>query len=233
MLSPNYLGDDAYSLAAVPYIRITNGERFVASVQEGVKFSAIDGNRFRAGPRASVEFSRQEDGGSTFRIAGERTSDLIGLGDIDTSLSFGGFAELDFGNFTASANLGQAVTGHEGLSGELAVNYSGTVRRRGPPIIYSLGPKLNFADDTYQNAFFGINAVQSGASGLSEFEASGGVVSYGASATVIVPLNDKIATTLIGSYSRLTGDAARSPLVEERGSNDQGFLGLVMTYSFN
>lgn len=232
LLSPNYLGDDAYSLAAVPYIRVTNGERFVASIQEGVKYSIINGKRFRAGPRASVEFGRQEDGGGAFRIAGERTSDLVGLGDIDTSLSIGGFAELDFGNFTASANLGKAVTGHKGLSGEITVNYNGRIRREGPPIIYTFGPRINFADDKYQNRLFGINPTQSNASGLTEFQASGGVVSYGAAMTVIVPITDNVATTLIGSYTRLTGDAARSPLVRERGSRDQGFLGLVMTYSF-
>lgn len=232
LLSPNYLGDDAYSLSAVPYIRVTNGERFVVSVQEGVKYTAINGKRFRAGPRASVEFGRQEDGGGTFRIAGDSTSDLVGLGDIDASFSLGGFAELDVADLTLSANLGKAVTGHKGLTGELAVNYNGRIRRKGPPIIYSLGPRVNFADDKYQNAYFGINAAQSTASGLSEFKASGGLVSYGAGMTVIVPITDNFATTVIGSYTRLTGDAARSPLVKERGSKDQGFFGLVMTYSF-
>jgi len=232
LLSPNYLGDDAYSLSVVPYIRVTKGDRFTASVQEGLKYVAFKGEDFRAGPRVSLGFGRQEDGGSTFRIAGNRTNDLLGLGDIDPSLSFGGFAELDIGKLTASANLEKAVTGHKGLTGGIAVNYKGIIRRKGPPIIYSLGPKLDFADDKYQTAYFGINTPQSIASGLTEYNASGGVVSYGASMTVIFPITDDVATTFISSYTRLVGDAARSPLVQERGSKNQGFVGLVTTFSF-
>lgn len=232
LLSPNYLGDDAYSLSVVPYIRVTKGDRFTASVQEGLKYVAVKRDNFRAGPRVSIEFGRQEDGGSTFRVAGNRTNDLLGLGDIDPSLSLGGFAELDIGKLTASANFEQAVTGHKGLTGGIAVNYKDIIRRKGPPIIYSLGPKLNFGDDKYQSAYFGINAPQSIASGLTEFEASGGIISYGASMTVIFPITDNVATTFIGSYTRLSGDAARSPLVKDRGSKNQGFVGLVTTYSF-
>lgn len=232
LLSPNYLGDDAYNLSVVPYIRVTKGERFTASVQEGLKYAAFKGENFRAGPRVSLEFGREEDGGSPFRIAGDRTNDLLGLGDVDPSLSLGGFAELDIGNLTASANLEQAVTGHKGLTGGIAVNYKGIIRRNGPPIIYTLGPRLDFADDKYQNAYFGVNVPQSTASGLAEFNAAGGVASYGASLAVIFPVTDNVATTFIGNYTRLLGDAASSPLVKERGSRDQGFIGLVTTYSF-
>jgi len=232
LLSPNYLGGDDYSLSVVPYIRVTSGDRFTASVQEGLKYVAVKGDNFRAGPRVSLEFGRQEDGGSTFKVAGNRTNDLLGLGDIDPSLSLGGFAELDVGKLTASANLEQAVTGHKGLTGGIAVNYKSIIRHKGSPIIYSLGPKLNFGDDSYQNAYFSINVPQSIASGLTEYNASGGVVSYGAAMTVILPITEKVATTVIGSYTRLVGDAARSPLVQERGSRNQGFVGLVATYSF-
>ncbi len=232
LFSPNYLGDDDYILSAVPYIRIKKGDRFVASIEEGVKYAAISGDNFRLGPRVSLEFPRDEDGSAPFRVAGERTNDLLGLGDVNASVSLGGFAEVDIGDFTASANLGKAVTGHDGLTGDVALNYKGRIQRNGPPIIYALGPRFNFANDQYHEALFGVTAVQSAASGLPEFEASGGGVSYGAGVSVIVPVTDNVSTTFIGSYDRLMGDAARSPLVTERGSRDQGFVGLVASYTF-
>jgi len=111
ILSPNYFGDDAYSVSVVPSVRVTHGERLFASVQEGVGYNLVNTKTFRAGPRASLNFGRDEDGSGAFRIAGDRTDDLRGLGDIDTSFSLGGFAELDFGNVTASTNIGQAIGG--------------------------------------------------------------------------------------------------------------------------
>jgi outer membrane protein len=232
LLSPNYLGDDAYSLSAVPYFRVTHSDRFFASVQEGAGYSLIKQENFRAGPLLRLEFGRDEDGTGTFRIVGDRTDDLLGLGDIDTSVSLGGFAEIDFGDFTASAKLGKAVSGHEGLTGDIGVSYKGIFRGNGPPIIYSFGPRINFGDDNYMSAQFGVTTAQSQASGLTPFEASGGVVSYGVSGTAIMPVTDVFSVTLIANYSRLTADAGDSSLVTERGSRDQAFSGLVTSFKF-
>lgn len=232
LFSPNYLGDDAYSLAVVPYIRVKHGDRFFASVEEGVGYNLINQVNFRAGPLATIEFGREEDEGNPFRVIGDRTTDLIGLGDVDISFSLGGFAEVDFGSLTASARLGQAVSGHDGLTGEIGLRYGGTLTGYGPPVIYSFGPRINFGDNTYHDAFFSVDAVQSAASGLTVFDASSGIVSYGLSGTAIIPLSDEITMTAFGNLSRLSGDAADSSLVTERGAPNQAFIGLATAYTF-
>ncbi|WP_409432861.1 MipA/OmpV family protein [Litorimonas sp. RW-G-Af-16] len=233
LLSPNYLGDDDYALSLVPSIRVTKGDRAFASVEGGIGYAVIATDNFRAGPLAQVEFGRDEDGGGPFRASGDRTTDLIGLGDIDTSISLGGYAEFDFGKITASAKLGQAISGHDGLTGELGLRYKGRVQGNGPPIIYSFGPSLNFGDATYTNAFFGVTETQSAASGLGVYEASGGVTSYGVSTNVIVPMTRTVTGNIIAQYNRLTGDVADAPLVQQRGSVDQVFLGVIASYRFN
>lgn len=230
LLSPNYLGDDAYSLSAVPFLRVAHGERFFASVQEGVGYKLINLENFRAGPLIRLAAGRDEDGSGPFRIAGGKTDDLRGLGDIDTSVSLGGFAEFDIGPVTASARLGQAVSGHDGLTGDIGVVYKGIVRGNSTPIFYTLGPRLNFGDDSYSSAFFGVNTIQSEASGLVPFTASGGIISYGVSGSLTRPLTNRVSATLIGSYNRLTADPADSPLVTQRGSKDQAFVGIVTSY---
>jgi len=232
LLSPQYLGDDDYGVSLVPSIRVTYGDRFFASVEEGVEYNLVNTENFRAGPFVGLEFGRDEDGSSPFRVAGDRTTDLLGLGDIGITVSLGGFAEIDIGDFTLSGALGQAVSGHDGLTGELGVSYKSIISGNGPPIIVAIGPRLNFGDETYMSSFFGVNAAQSLASGLPAYEASDGIISFGGSATAIMPLTRLVSVTLIGNYNRLTSDAGNSPLVIERGSRDQAFIGLLTSYRF-
>ena len=233
ILAPKYLGADTYGVNAVPSIRIAHGDKFFASVEEGIGYAVIDTESFRAGPLAKIAFGRDEDGSGIFRISGGDTDELIGLGDIDTSIELGGFAELDFGKFTASLRAGQAVSGHDGLVGQVGVRYKDTLRFNGPPLIYSFGPELNFGDATYTNAYFGVNDTQSLASGLLAFEADGGLTSYGVSATAVLPITQNVAVTFISSYNRLAGDAADAPLVQNRGSRDQAFFGTIIGYKFD
>lgn len=232
LFSPNYMGDDAYALSVVPYIRATYSDKFFASVQEGIGYNLIQTEAFRAGPLATIEFGRDEESGGPFRVSGGETTDLIGLGDVDTSISLGGFAEYDMGRLTANVKLGQAINGHDGLTGELGLRYKGVLTGYGPPVIYSIGPSMNYGDDQYMQTFFGVNAVQAAASGLAAFDADAGFVSYGISANAIIPMTDNVTFTVFSSLSRLSGDAANSSLVRERGSRDQAFFGLATAYTF-
>ncbi len=234
LYAPSYLGDNDYQLSAVPYIRVTKGDRFFASVQEGVGYSLINNENFRAGPLAQLEFGRDENGSSPFRISGERTKDLIGLGDIDTSVSIGGFAEYDFGNFELKVTAGHALGGHDGAKAEISFEYDKRVMTGGPPLFITLGPNVVWADNKFLDANFGVSAAQALASGLAENNPSSGIYSYGASGNILLPVSRKgnAALVLIGSYDRLTGDAADAPLVTGRGSRDQFFTGLAFARKF-
>jgi outer membrane protein len=57
-------------------------------------------------------------------------------------------------------------------------------------------------------------------------------LSYGVSGALILPLTDHVSTFVFGGYDRLAGDAAKSSLVEDRGSPNQGTLGLFLSYEF-
>jgi outer membrane scaffolding protein for murein synthesis (MipA/OmpV family) len=47
-----------------------------------------------------------------------------------------------------------------------------------------------------------------------------------------VPMTDKVSTILFANYSMLGDEAADSSLVEQRGSDNQGSLGVFVNYSF-
>lgn len=234
LYSPSYEGDDDYSLSVLPNVQLKYGDRFFASVQEGVGYNAVKNDRLRAGPIARVRFSRDENGDQAFAIAGNETDDLRGLGDVDTSIELGGFLDYDLGNMKLSAELRQAVSGHDGLVADLGARWSGVLTLLGPPLIWSVGPRLRLVDDQYTSTYFGVTPAQAIASGLPQYEAGGGLYSYGVGAVSILPLTRDGAwsAVFLAGYDRLSGDAADAPLVQLRGDEDQATLGVFISYTF-
>jgi outer membrane protein len=97
-------------------------------------------------------------------------------------------------------------------------------------VSWSAGPRARFVGDAYNEAYFGVNAAQAAASGLPVYDVSGGLYSYGAGASVIAPLSSdrSWALVFVAGYDRLTGDAGDSPLVQQRGDDDQASIGLFI-----
>lgn len=233
ILAPTYLGDDAYQLSAVPNIRVTYGDDLFASVQGGVGFNAIRSGSWQAGPIVAYDFGRDEDGGGgPFAFVGDDTDDLDGLGDVDGTIEVGGFIEYDTRPFDARIEVRQGVNGHEGLIGEISLRTGARLVVADQPVILRIGPDVTLVDDAYSDTFFGVDAEQSAASGLDEFDADGGFLSYGLGSSLIIPFTDHVSMVGFASYQRLAGDAAKSSLVEDRGSADQGSAGVFLNYTF-
>lgn len=231
ILAPSYLGDDAYQLSAVPDVRVTYGDEFFASV-DGVGYTVVKSGVWRAGPIAAYDFGRDEDGSGPFVIAGDDTDDLEGLGDVDGTIEIGGFLEYDTRPLKARIEIRQGLNGHEGLIGELSLRTGARLVVADRPVIIRVGPDVTLVDDAYNDTFFGVDAGQSAASGLDEFDADGGLLSYGVGSSVVVPFNDRVSAVGFARYERLAGDAADSSLVEDRGSVDQAAFGLFLNYTF-
>lgn len=232
---PSYEGDDATAVSILPNVQVKYGDRFFASVQEGVGYNWINSGGVTAGPIGRIKFSRQEDGDQSFAVSGGGTDDLIGLGDVDTSIELGGFLRYRAGPLSAGAELRQAVTGHDGLALDLNANVSGRIMAFGPPVIWSLGPRAKIVDETYNGAYFGVTPAQALASGLPEYQAGGGLYSYGVGAFAFVPLDRSGNWSLVAfaGYDRLTGDAGDAPLVQLRGDPDQISAGIFLSYTFD
>ena len=232
--APSFEGDDEYRLSVVPNIQIAYGERFFASVQGGVGYRLINQTALRAGPILKVQFAREEDGKQPLAITGKNSADLLGLGDVGTSAEFGGFVEYDIGKLTLGLEARQAVTGHDGFVADLNARWSGQVQFSGTNIIWSAGPRARFVDGNYSSAYFGVTPVQSTASGLGVFNATGGLHSFGVSANLIMPLtaDRRWVAVLIAGDDRLQGDAAASPLVQKRGNANQATVGLFVSRQF-
>jgi len=233
MYKPAFVGSKDYQAMAFPDIKVEYGDVFFASLFEGVGYNVISTDAWRAGAIAKFDLGRTEDDDNPFRIAGDKTNALRGLGDVDATAELGGFVEYSTGPFSAMVELRQGVGGHEGLVGETGVNLKVFIEQSGgKPIMYSFGPRATFADANYNNAFFGINQTQSANSGLARYDANAGLVSYGMGGFAMMPISDSVSLGVFGGYDRLSGVVADSPLIKKRGDENQFTGGVRISYEF-
>jgi len=226
--APVFQGSKDYGFSVFPDLRVNYKDDFFASVPDGIGYNLINSAGWKVGPLAKVRFGREEDtGGSPFLISGE-TNALRGLGNVDTAGELGGFAQYTYEKIRTRVELRQGFGGHEGLVGDANVSY---VDRAGP-LSYSFGPRLSYGSSDFMNTYYGINSTQSARSGLAQYSADGGINSYGIGGSATMPLSDNMAVTLFGGYDRLGEQAADSPLIRERGDENQMSIGLAFGYRF-
>lgn len=218
---PRFTGSSKYIMSAQPLIsfgRTGVAERF-ASRNDNISFALMDMQDFRIG--LTGEF-----------LMGRGGSQADGLKDIPWGGEIGGFMEFyptDW--FRLRTELRHGVRVHNGLIGEVAGDAFYDVT---PQIRVSGGPRVSFASKKYFDTYYGINAEESVASGLSVYDPDGGgIASAGLGGAVTWLTTDKITTTLYAEYEKLQGKAARSSLVSERGSRNQLTVGVSATYRFD
>jgi outer membrane scaffolding protein for murein synthesis (MipA/OmpV family) len=233
IVAPAFTGAKTYSLLAVPDIRVAYKDLLFVNVRDGIGYAAINQDGWRIGPVVSYTFRRSEkEGGSIFRIAGGGKNALQGMGDVDGTVSVGGFVEYAFKPYKAQLHLHKGVTGHEGFAAEGRISYGGVLIYNGPPLIYSFGPHIKFGDQKLVNAYWGISPEQSERTGLAQYHGDAGITAYGVTAFALMPLSKTASLSLIAGYDRLAPPVTNSPLVRERGSENQGICGLFVSYGF-
>lgn len=234
MVAPAFLGSDEYQLFAGPVIAVRYKNRVFASA-EGIGVDLVNSAAWRVGPLLKVQLPRRETNGNALRVAGSRSSALRGLGDVEATPEFGGYVEHRWRMLLARAELRQGVGGHDGAIGDLSLRALlplGAPTPAKPPLSLAIGLRASVVDDAYTSAYYDVTAAQSVASGLARYDAGGGLLSAGVNAALIVPLSARLNASVLAGYDRLAGDAARSPLVSQRGSRDQLSLGIGFIVSF-
>jgi outer membrane protein len=233
LAAPAFLGAKEYQIIALPNVTVAYNDLFFASVKEGIGYNVVHANGWRVGPFAKYAFARKEDDSNPFRVGGDRTTALRGLGNVDGTLEFGGFAEYRHESFAYKVELRQGIDGHKGMIGEVSMSYADAIRRSGPPIVYAIGPRATFADADYINAYFGINQTQSVRSGLPPYTAGGGFVTYGVSGFLSLPLVSPVSVSIFAGYDHVGHEVADAPLIKHRGNDNQVTFGLGVTYAFD
>lgn len=221
--APEFEGSSDTIFRASPMIslgKVGPEARFV-SRNDNISFSLFDNGALRAGAVGKIVFPRDEDD----------AEDLRGLSEVGWGAELGAFAEvypLDW--LRVRGEIRQGVAAHEGIVGDIAVDaftdVTDTIRVSG-------GPRLSMASADYFDTYYGVDAKESAASGLSEYDPGGGLRAVGVGGAVTWKTTEKITTSAFAEYARLLGPAADSSLVEERGSKNQFMVGMSATYRFD
>lgn len=223
--TPVYSGSDTYSFSIFPDIRLRYGDRFFASIPEGVGYNVINTPHWQVGPVLKLRFSRNQDtGGSPFLISG-KTDALKGMGNVSAAGEIGGFAEYRWSNWNTRVEVRQGFGGHTGVIGDLSLNYFNRVGA----VRYTIGPRATVASSKFMNTYYGITAAQSASSGYSPYQADGGLVTYGVGASAFMPIARNWQAGLVAGYDRLGAQASDSPLVKS--ANQMILIGSI-TYRY-
>ena len=228
-IGPKWAGapDDKFRLNFDPVFSVrkagTPPEYF--GPRDSFGFSILDIGQFKMGPALQLERRRRASSDPA----------LNGLGDVGFTAQAGGFAEYWPAQWLRlRSEVRQGFGGETGVTGDLfldAIVPAGQFR-------FSAGPRLAAQSTAALSPYFSITPAQSAASTVSGlpalpvYHAEGGVYSYGAGSQLEYFVNPQWATYGYVEYERLTGSAADSPLVTQRGSPNQFTFAMGARYSF-
>jgi len=216
--SPRYDGSDRYRVLAGPSVDVRYKDLAFLSTGEGIGVNVLRGPNWRASVAAVYDLGRR---------AHDDPSRLSGLGNINPAPGLKIAADYvvskDF-PLVFRAAVTRSFGGSNGWIADLAayMPLPGSSDR----FFWFAGPSVSFADSTYMNSWFGVNAQQSAASGYRRYHASAGLKSAGFGITMVYFVNRHWFVSADGALKRLLGSAAHSPITQTK-------LGAVCDVSIN
>ncbi len=224
---PDYIGSDDYQLVPLIISNFKLGAAEIVFEGTGARIDIFQDPVLEFGPVLNLSLPRIE-------VESARVEQL---GEVDASLEAGiytGFA-FPYGNLPEGE-----------LNGYIAARRSITGDNDGALLIglleyfwavkYFLRVGVNvsvtYADSSYMETHFGVSEAASALSGLPAFDANAGLRDVSFSAYSILSFSRRWGLFGRVLASRLTDDAADSPLVTEEGSRDQYFGGVGLFINF-
>ena len=236
---PSYTGSDDYVVFPLPIVQASVGGIDINPRPAGIAVDFVpdsgDGPDFSAGVVAKLNRDRASQ-------IEDPTVEL--LGELDTAIEVGPTVGVslpgvlnpfDSLSFTVDA-VWDVAGAHDGMTVSPSVTYF-TPLSRG--IAASLSLSTTYVDDDYADYYYTVSPAQSVVTGgvLPAYQADGGFESVGANILLAADLdgditNGGLSIVGIAGYSRLLGDAKRTPLTSVVGSADQFLVGAGIGYTF-
>jgi len=212
---PNFQGSDKYRVHPTLFIFAGYGPFFIGFGGAGVNFYRAAG--LRVGAIVSLGQGRDES----------TDARLTGLGNIDRTVLAGLFAEHATRSYLARVVAYTDVGGEH--HGSLARLDAFGRFRTGERVGFFAGPGLTWGSGQYNQTFFGVTDEQSVRSGFPAFSAGSGInnVRLTAGSNYRFAPNWRLFGGL--TASRLVGDAAASPITEEK-NQYRAFLSAIYLF---
>lgn len=221
---PKYPGSGEMEFAAAPMASVNYGRYFLggtpaAGTPLGVGLYLIQNEHWRVGVAV---------GGDLDKPRKESDATLLnGWGDISATALASAFATYSYKWFAVRGVVVTDIGGHDQgtrVSLDMEARYSPL-----EGLMLSAGPGLTWATSDYMQTFFGINAAQSAIAGVPQYTAGGGVSSVRFSVGAAYRLSERWNVGARVSTGWLQGDAADSPITEDKSQN---VYGLFLNYQF-
>lgn len=236
---PSYEGSNDY--IAIPVGAIRGRVKGFDFASRGLELSAdlvrdhsANGINFQVGPAISLNFNRN------YRLVDPQ---VRALGKLGTAFAAGGYAGISKTGVITSAydTIGVRVSYLHDVSSvnksyiiTPSINYGTPLSKRA---YVGLEASAAIVGDEYARTYFAVDAAGSRRSGLPVFaNPKGGVKNYSGSILANYALTGDLTHGLglfaLGSYSRLQGDFARSPLTSVAGNPNQWYGAIGIGYTF-
>lgn len=200
---PAYEGSDDYQLRGFPFIDITWRDTFFLNAHKGLGAYVWNRNECKLGLAIGYIFGRDEDD----------SSDLQGLGDIDSGATANVLFEWAIGDVALEARYEQQITGQDtGFQVHLGLGYDLRIAEK---TTLQSSIKTTYASPDYMEAYFSVSPSQSTRSGILVDDAASGFKSFGFQIMAIYRLDQHWGIHAGAGYDRLIGEAADSPVVKD------------------
>ncbi|WP_421990079.1 MipA/OmpV family protein [Qipengyuania sp.] len=231
--SPSYNGSDDYVFSPVPIVQGQLGTVGISPRPAGVALDFVNDDS----EGATIS------GGISARLNRNRAVQIedpvvLTYGELDTAFEVGPTIGISFPGVlnqfdSLSVNvdaLWDVAGAHDGVIVSPSVTYF-TPLSRGMAISLSVGG--DYVDDDYADYYYSVPA----GGPLAPFRADGGWESVGVNLLTGIDLdgdlaNGGLALIVLGGYSRMLGDAKRTPFTSVRGDADQWLGALGIGYTF-
>ncbi|EAT07666.1 MltA-interacting MipA [Sphingomonas sp. SKA58] len=240
---PSYEGSDDYRVIPIPQLRgkvhdfafWTRGPALFVDVIPNRSDEGID---IQLGPVVGARFDRT----SRKRI---KDDSVAALGKLDTAIEVGGFVGIGktgvitsaYDNISARVTITKDVAGaHDSMIVTPAIEYFTPLSIRS---FVGLGVSADYVGKKYGRYYFDVTPEQAVASGLPAYDRAGDgsgfrKVNFNLTGGYSLSGDIRRGWTLfaLGSYSRMLGDYADSPVVAIAGSKDQWIGAIGVGYTF-
>lgn len=221
-MAPDYEGSEENEAVPLPYARVTWGDNGNYVLLNGNNVRAnLWSEKWQAGP--ILQYRKDRDSVDNSRVNRMK--------DIDSAVEVGAFIAYKSGPWRFGFDLVADISDeHDGSLSTLWGGYTYTYMEN---LKITTTLSITEASDNYMETYFQVDSKNVGTSGLPFYNASGGIKDVGLSVVADYSLNKSWSIMGICSYTRLVEDAEDSPVVDDEGSENQLFFGVMGIYHFN
>lgn len=219
--APDYLGSDDYQAWFTGAVVLSR--RDAAPVPYGAPDDGVSLGLIGKGPLTAGLVGR-------WRSPRDSDNDLRGFEEIDGTVEAGVFVNwwtTDWLRLRAEARHG--FGGHDSWVGDFGAD----AIVRSDRWVWTAGPRLGWGDADFTQTYFAVTPLDASRSplGVQPFSPDGASWSPGALVSAEYRLNSRWSLEAVGTYRRVTGDGADSPIVADLGSPDQFSASLSVRYA--